>query len=143
MEESTVRSASGRVLKLFDRKLPPPVSTVEPELTVQRSARVTMNRAFVEALGFPEAIEFAFSEEEQLIGVRAADPGSSTSFRIRPQGNGSSFQTSGESFVKGYGIPHERATRYKAQLDGDLLIVNLAEGGVDVSGRLGSGRAGE
>ncbi len=133
-ETDVVRSKAGVVLRVFDRSAPPPASTVDPELTIQALGRVTFNRAAMSALGFPAAVEFLFSEEEErIIGVRAADPDSSRSFRVRAQGKGSSYQTSGESFIKGCGIPHERATRYKAELDGDMLLADLKEGGVDVS----------
>ncbi|MDP8952213.1 MAG: hypothetical protein M3N18_08260 [Actinomycetota bacterium] len=103
-----------------------------------------MNRAAAEALGFPEAVEFLFSEEERVIGIRAAEPGSASSYRLKHQGSGrGSYQITSESFVKRCGIPHERATRYEMEVDGGMLLVRLKAGGVDVSPRPGPERGGE
>ncbi len=139
----TVRSSTGIILRVFDRAQPPPASASDPEVTIQKHARVTLNGTAAEALGLPEAVEFLYSEEEQIMGIRAAEPGSSRSYRLRKGGRGTSYHTSGEAFIKGYGIPHERATRYKAEVDGDMLLVDLKRGGVDVSARSRSGRGGE
>lgn len=129
----TVRSNTGVILRVFDPAQPPPASGSDPEVTIQKHARVTINGAAARALGLPEAIEFLYSEEEQIMGLRRAEPGTSRSYRLRKGGRGTSYQTSGEAFIKGYGIPHERATRYKAEVDGDMLLVDLKQGGVDVS----------
>lgn len=131
----TVRSNTGVVLRVFDRAKPPPTSTSDPEVTIYKHARVTLNGTAAAVLGFPEAVEFLYSEEEQIMGLRTAEPGSSRAYLLRKGGRGTSYHTSGESFIKGYGIPHERATRYKAEVDGDMLLVDLKRGGVDVSSR--------
>lgn len=138
-----VRSSSGVVLQVFDRSKPPPTSASDPEVTIQKHARVSLNGAAAEALGFPEAVEFLYSEEERIMGVRAAEPGSSRSYLLRKGGRGTNYLTSGESFIKGYGIPHERATRYKAEVDADMLLVDLKQVGLDVSAGPRSGRAAE
>lgn len=139
----TVRSSTGVVLRVFDRKTTP-ASASEPEVTIQKHARVTINEAAAVALGLPEAVEFLYSEEDQIMGVRPAEPGSTRSYRLRREGKGRSYQTSGEAFIRGYGIPHERATRYKADVEGDMLLVDLKRGGVDVSARPPrSGRGGD
>lgn len=138
-----VRSNTGVVLRVFDRAQPPPTSVSDPEVTIQKHARVSLNQSAAEALEFPEAIEFLYSEEERIMGIRSAEPGSSRSYVLRRGARGRNYLTSGESFIKGHGIPHERATRYKAEVDGDLLLVDLKQGGVDVSARPRPDRAGE
>lgn len=132
-ENETVRSTSGVVLRVWDRESPPPASLSDPEVTIHKRARVALNRSAASALGFPEAVEFLYSEEERIMGVRAAEPGSSRAYRLRKAPRGASYLSSGEAFIKGYGIPHERSTRYKAEVDGDMLLVDLKRGGVDVS----------
>ena len=138
----TVRSNTGVILRIFDRSQPLPPSASDPEVTIQKHARVSLNGTAAEVLGFPEAVEFLYSEEEQIMGLRAAEPGSSRSYRLRKGARGTRYHTSGEAFIKGYGIPHERATRYKAEVDGEMLLVDLKAGGVDVSARSGPERAG-
>ena len=143
MEAETVRSKSGVVLRVWDREAPPPPSGSDPEVTIQKRGRVSVNAAAASALGFPEAVEFLYSEEERIIGIRAAEPGTSRSYGLRKAPRGASYHSSGERFIKSYGIPHERTIRYKAEVDGDLLLVDLKRGGVDVSAPSRSGRGGD
>lgn len=132
MTEETVHSNEGITLVVFDRGNSP-VSVVDPEVTIQRSGAMTINRASAAALGYPEAIELMYAEQERIIGLRAAEAGAPRSFKLNPQGKGPTYYaTSGKSFMNRYEIPHEIATRYKARMSGEILLVDLKEGGVQV-----------
>lgn len=127
-----VQSSEGITFEVFDRGALP-VSDVDPEVTIQRRGTMTMNRAAAAALGHPRAIQLMYAEQEHIIGLRAAELGSPRTFRLSPQGKGPTYySTSGKSFMNRYGIPHEIATRYKARMSGDMLLVDLKEGGVQV-----------
>ncbi len=127
-----VQSSEGVTFEVFDRGAFP-VSEVDPEVTIQRRGTMTMNRASAAALGHPEAIQLMYAEAERIIGLRAAELGSPRTFRLSPQGKGPAYySTSGKSFMKRYGIAHEIATRYKARMSGDILLVDLKEGGTQV-----------
>lgn len=129
----SVRTESGISLEVFERGFPPPGSAVDPEVTVLARGTVSMNRAAAEALNFPEAVEFLFSAQDRVMGIRAAERASPRSFALSPHGKGSIYQTSGKSFIERYRIPHEKSTRYKATVEEGMLLVDLKQGGVDVS----------
>jgi len=139
-----VRTKEGIELKVFDER-PVTRSFVRgPGVTILSRGTLTLNRAAAELLGLPDAIELLYSEEERIIGIRAAKPDSPRSFSLRPNGNGSTYQSSGKSFIDRYNIPHSSSIRYPAVQDQEgLLLVDLKAGGVDVSMPPRSDRASE
>lgn len=140
----TVRTNSGITLEVFDGRPSPRLAAKDPGVTILARGTLNLNRRAAEVLGFPEEIELLYSEEERVIGIRAAKPGSTRSFSLRPLGDGSTYQTSGKSFIDRYNIPHPSSTRYRAVQGGEgLLLVDLKEEGVDVSARRRSERDGQ
>ncbi|MDP9476508.1 MAG: hypothetical protein M3R38_12640 [Actinomycetota bacterium] len=117
----------------YDRQRPAPND--QATLTIQKTGIGTINNAAAEALNRPDAIELGFDPEARVIAIKAAAPGSPNAIRVRQQGNSSTREFGIRSFLSFFGIEYEGSRRYPATRapDGDMLLVDLKEGGVDVS----------
>jgi len=84
-----------------------------------------LNKNAFDALGEPEALEILYAPEERLIAFKASSKSSPDSYAVRNTTK-TAFQVEGRSFLKYYNIPDEaRGRRYRAEVDEDLLIVDL------------------
>jgi hypothetical protein len=137
-ESEVVRSEDGLALKVFDRSAPPPSG--EPSVTIHRRGVIAMNRAAAEALGSPDAIELMYDESERVVGIRPAGPGSRRGFKLGRAGKSSTREAVGKSFLNHHGIPHDTAKRYEVKKSGDLLLIDLKQGGIEVRPRGGRRR---
>ncbi len=104
-------------------------------LTIQKTGIGTINKAAAEVLNQPDAIELGYDPEARVIAIKAAVPDSPNAIRIRRQGNSSTREFGVRAFLRFFGIEHEASRRYQAKpvREGGMLLVNLKEGGVDVS----------
>lgn len=107
--------------------------TQEPAITIQKRGTLSGNRPAYEALDSPEAVELLFDRDERLIGIRKADPSTEHAYVVRPLGKGSTWMVSGTAFVAYYGIDTEVARRWTAQVEDDVLVVDLKQPGAEVT----------
>ena len=110
--------------------------TAGPAMAVHPDGVFMLNRAAILALGEPDAVELLFDPDEQVIGVRAADPSLFHVYSAKAANSGGGVQLSGRSFVQYYrdriGVP-ETSRQWKAHMDDGILCVPLNEPSVDVS----------
>ena len=112
-------------------------STTSPFVTLQKRGPFGLNRSAYEVLGRPEAVELLYDRDEHIIGLKPVSPTEPYAFPVRPQGSReriSNFLVAGQSFTKHYGIDTSVARRYAAEMQGDILTVDLKRGGVEATG---------
>ena len=112
----------------------------KPTVGIQGGGRnLSLNRAAVEALGSPEAVELLYDPDESLIGIRAA-PKTVATFPVVGLARGASTcLIAATALVKAMGIDAAEAKRYDAQMIDDILTVDLKTG---VSASRGPARRG-
>jgi hypothetical protein len=111
--------------QVFDKRKAPVIQ--DPLVTLQKAGNFSMNRAAFEALGEPERIELLYNGKKQKVGFRKGDPAAPHVYPIRKQANSLNYQFSGVAFTTAYGIPHETTRRFKAQMEGDALAIDLED----------------
>jgi hypothetical protein len=102
---------------------------MEPSVTVQRAGILSVNREAYELLGMPSAAELLFDHGARMMGFRAAQLTVPHAYRLRRQKASSSVLISGKSFLRHFGITANETRRYPATMIGDVLAVDLKEGG--------------
>lgn len=112
-------------LEVYDKRRPP--RTEEPLVTVLSSGNFGYNPTSYSALGEPAAVEYTYSPKTGILGFRAADPEAPHTYPVYQQGNSRSFQSAGRSFHTYYGLPIGQAHRFKAELIGDTLYIDLQD----------------
>jgi hypothetical protein len=100
-----------------------------PAVTIQKTGVLSLNAEAFDALGKPEAVVLLFDRDGQAMGLRASPKTVLHAYRLRAQGGGQSHLVSGRAFLARYGLAVDAAKRYPAAMDGDILSVNLTEGG--------------
>src|SRR5439155_10521968 len=126
--------------EVFTRRMVP--MTKQPSVTIQKRGTISLNRAAQVALGEPEAIELLFDRREQVVGIRALDPGEQHAYPLRPQGkkNAGTYLIAGTAFTRYYGIDTEVSRRWVATIEDGVLCVDLKkEGAIVTSNRKGHG----
>jgi hypothetical protein len=119
--------------EVFDRLRMP--STQDPAVTIQKRGALSLNNAAFEALDSPERVELLFDREEKLIGLLKAAKASPNAYLVRAVGkNGATHVISGKSFLTYYGIPLDVARRWIAEKRDDLLVIDLKQPGLEVTG---------
>lgn len=108
---------------LFDKRRMPTIP--EPLVTLQRGGNFSYNHASHLALGEPEALELYYNEGERKIGFRRGDPAAPHVYPVRKQQNSSNYQFSGAAFTKTFGIRTDATLRFKAEKQGDMLVIDL------------------
>lgn len=115
--------------EVFDKKAAP--STKEPWVTIQKKGLLSLNRSAAEALGTPEAVELLFDRNAQVMGFRPASPDSPRAFIMRKQGKNpgrnANYLIGGTAFCKYYDIDTSIARRYKPEMNGNVLTVDLKQ----------------
>jgi hypothetical protein len=110
-------------------------STQTPAITIQKRAAISFNTAAFEALGKPRAVELLYDREEQLIAIKPASASSPNGYVVRGVGkSGATHVVSGKAFLNYYGIPFDAARRWTAELQDDMLVIDLKGPGADVTG---------
>lgn len=108
--------------------------TTEPAITIQKRGTFSLNAPAFEALGSPEYLELLYDRDERLIGLRKADAHVPHAYVVRPLGNGTTQMVSGTAFLAFYGIEFDAARRWIGRLQDDMLVIDLKEPGVEVTG---------
>lgn len=110
-------------------------STGKPAVTIQKRGALSLNTAAYEALGCPKHVALLYDRDEQLIGMRRVNATTPHAYVVRGVGNNQATHVvSGKAFLSYYGIPREVARRWTAQIEDDLLVVDLKQPGFEVTG---------
>jgi hypothetical protein len=115
----------------WDKRVAP--SRTEPFVTVQKRGLFSMNKAALELLGNPEALELLFDPDEQIIGFRGVDKGKRYAVPVRKQARSNSYLVGGQAFTKHFGIDTNVSRRFEAEMVEDVLAVDLQGGGVEAT----------
>ena len=107
----------------------------QPYVTLQKKGSISLNRAAFEALNNPEAVELLYDRQANLMGLRRVDSSVEHSYKVRtpPRGHGT-WLVAGGAFANYYEIDISASVRRAARIEGDLLIVDLTDPGVDSRG---------
>lgn len=97
-----------------------------PAIVLQASGGIGLNDKAYEAIGTPEYVQLYYDEDARRIGVKATVKTDSYGYPVRESGD-RSFIVSARSFYSYYGINPEATARYRAELDGDMLVADLRE----------------
>jgi hypothetical protein len=108
---------------LFDKRRMPTIP--EPLVTLQKGGNFSYNQAAHQGLGEPEVLEFFYNERERKIGFKKGDPAAPHVYPVRKQRNSSNYQFSGAAFTKSFGIKTNATLRFKAEKQGDMLVIDL------------------
>lgn len=107
----------------------------QPYITIQKKGVISLNKASHDALGNPESVELLYDPEARLIALRKVDSSVEHAYQVRaPVENHATWLISGGAFVAYYEIDTSASVRRAARLDGDLLIIDLNDSGVDPRG---------
>jgi hypothetical protein len=119
-----------------------PVST-EPTITIQKRGNISLNTAAYVELGHPEALELLYDRDEKLIAMRKVDLGGPSAYVVRPLDPRSrksspsqlatTYLISGIAFTSYYEIPTETAKRWTPYRQGDMLVIDLKQPGLEVT----------
>lgn len=98
-----------------------------PMVALHQRGVIALNQQAFEALKEPEGIELFFDRDTLSIGLKGAPRNSPDSYAVRHHTKSSS-QIAGQSFLEFYEVPHDlRGRRYRAELEDDMLVVDLRQ----------------
>ncbi len=107
----------------------------QPFVTIQKKGVISINRAAFDALDSPESVELLYDRDASLVALRKVDSSVDHGYQVRAPVQGhATWVISGAAFVSYYEIDTSTSVRRPAHMDGDLLVVNLNEPGVDPQG---------
>jgi hypothetical protein len=107
----------------------------QPYVTLQKKGSISLNRAAFAALDNPEAVELLYDRDAHVMALRHVDSSVEHSLKVRaPAGNHGSWLVAGGAFASYYEIDISASVRRAARMDGDLLIVDLKDPGVNSRG---------
>jgi hypothetical protein len=107
----------------------------QPYITIQKKGVISLNKAAFEALESPESVELLYDPEARLVALRKVDSAVEHAYQVRaPVENHATWLVSGAAFVGYYEIDTSVSVRRAARKDGDLLIIDLNDPGVDPRG---------
>jgi len=116
--------------ELFDkgkRKL-----DIKPAVVIRFNAVFGFNNPAMELMGGPKALLTYFDREKRLIGFKPADPKDPHRFMVRGK-EGQGRTVSAKNFLVYYGIDYGTSRSYPVEWTGEMLVVDLKQGGKDVS----------
>ena len=102
----------------------------ELRLSLQRNGELAMSLAAFHALRSPAAIAMFYDETAGLIGIKPADPGSSSAIPLRKRERGQQRKASVRQFLTTFGLPKPASViRFpKPTFDPDgTLVLNYRE----------------
>ncbi len=111
----------------FTRKLIP--LGKEPTVTMQSRGSLTLNLSAFQLIGSPLAVHLLYDRDEQIIGIRAADPKDGDAYPPRTlprRGEGGPRIVTAQAFTSHYGID-TTPRRYLATLKDDVLCIDLKQ----------------
>jgi hypothetical protein len=119
--------------EVFTRRMVPLAE--KPYVTVQKRGNLTLNKSAHVTLGEPTAVELLYDSEAKIIGFRAVAETVEHAYPLRPQGgkDAGPYIVAGMAFTKYYGIDTTLARRFPAEMDDDVLCVNISQPGTVVT----------
>jgi len=82
-----------------------------------------LNRVAFEALKQPQAVKLMFDRNNQIIGLKAAEPSLPNSFAVKPKDKWHNRIVSASPFCKHYGISIERTMLFnEVEIDNDGVM---------------------
>lgn len=110
----------------FNRHARP--TRTEPLVTIQSKGVFGLNPAAFEALGKPDQVVLLMAPEEQTMAFRVANESDMNAYRVRkPSAAARSYVVAGKAFCDHYGIPIDQTRTYLAQVQDNLLMVDLRQ----------------
>jgi hypothetical protein len=110
-------------------------SSPQPYITIQKKGVISLNKAAFEALDSPETVELLYDSDARLVALRKVDSSVEHGYQVRaPVENHATWLVSGAAFVGYYEIDTSLSIRRAARKEGELLIVDLNDPGVDPKG---------
>jgi hypothetical protein len=110
-------------------------STQAPAVTIQKRGALSLNVAAFEALGKPSYVELLYDRENKLIGIQKTSGGTPHAYIVRGVGNNRATHViSGKAFLSYYGIPRDVARRWPATMKKGVLVIDLKQRGIEVTG---------
>jgi hypothetical protein len=107
----------------------------QPYVTLQKKGSISLNRAAFAALDSPEAVELLYDRDAHVMALRHVDSSVEHSLKVRaPAGNHGTWLVAGGAFASYYEIDISASVRRAARMEGDLLIVDLNDPGVNSRG---------
>ena len=95
-----------------------------PTVTIQASGGLGINDVGYEAIGAPKHVNLLYDRESRRIGIKATESDDENGFQIRKSGE-SSYTVSARSFYSYFGIDSSRTARFKADVEGSVLVATL------------------
>jgi hypothetical protein len=117
----------------FTRRMVPLAE--KPYVTIQKRGNIALNKSAQAALGEPIAVELLYDPEGKVMGLRAIDTTVEHAYPLRSQSGKDvgPYLVAGMAFTKYYGIDTTTARRYPAEMDDDVLCIDLSQPGTIVT----------
>lgn len=96
-----------------------------PYVTIQKKGVISLNASAYHEMGEPEAVEFLFDEDAQIVGLRGVDPNVEHAYGIRENANSTSYLVSGTAFFKYFNVPLGITRRYDPEIIEGTLCIDL------------------
>jgi hypothetical protein len=106
------------------------ITTDKPSVTIQKKGLFSINAPAFDELGKPEAVEFLYDRENQVIGIRPVERDADHAYFPRAVGRGSTWLIAGTAFTKFYGIDVSEARRRTVEVKDGTLLIDLKDPGV-------------
>lgn len=125
--------------EVFHRgSFPPPNA---PSVTIQKKGLFSLNRAAMQLLHDPEAVQFLWDRDRRVVGLQAVSIESSNAYPVRPQGSqariakgqGGASLIAGTLFTRFIELDTSQARRWMPRMEGDILIVDLKQVGQPIT----------
>jgi hypothetical protein len=125
--------------EVFKRERVP--SSTDPTVTIQKTGRLSLNKAAFVQLGHPKFVELLYDRDQRLIGLRKVSKSIHHGYPVRPvSAKATSWVISGKAFLDFYDITMDATRRSIAQIQGQMLVVDLKRPGEKVGrGRVEGG----
>jgi hypothetical protein len=98
-----------------------------PHVTIQKRGALSMNRSAFVALGSPDAVELLYDRQARVIGLRPVRPTADHAYQVRrsTRAHSGPWIISAMAFMHYYDVDITKTRRWSAQLDNDVLCVDL------------------
>jgi hypothetical protein len=114
-----------RRLKVYNRA-PVPTST-EPEIVRRRQGHFILNRAAFEAMGRPQAVDFAWDPEHYAVTMRPVDPSVPRAYPVQGPPDADAFLVVAPAFTRWADIEERATRRYPARANSDQTLTIALE----------------
>ena len=112
-----------------------------PSVTIQRKGMFSLNRAAMEMLHNPEAVQFLWDPDRRVVGIQAVSIEAANAYPVRRQGpldrrkgdTGGPVLLAGSLFTRYIQLETSQARRWIPRMEGDILIVDLKQVGQPIT----------